>query len=467
MPGGNGVMMPAIFERLRPQGYVPGRYRPKHLRTGIIFIVAAAYLSIAIFTKHAPFWPQNKFTVRAVFGRADWVRGTGSVVTEVREHGVKIGQVSGVNLTDNASAAEVTMTLDHKIPLHTDAHASLYFRLLLGRNMYIDINPGSANAPLLPNNTIHVTNTDYQTEVDEALAPLDHQGRSAVQGIIAGMGTGFANSGAVGEAIAALPGALPPSTSTLRALRGSSSGDLPSLVGSASSVLGALSRSESALGGLANGAAVTLGATAAQHAALSELVAVAPGAEAQTTSTMIRLRQSLAALDPLAIRLLPGARALRPALASLNPTLEVATPLLQTLRPTLADTEPAVRALAAASGNGDPVVQNLQPALARLNTTTLPWLAQTDSDTRLRNYEAIGPVFSDVDSGASNFDNNGFVLQFQPGASSRTIETLPCRQLLTDPTAGQTVRCDALSGMLQEFFGGGAPSTAAANAGAK
>jgi phospholipid/cholesterol/gamma-HCH transport system substrate-binding protein len=455
--------MQTVADRFGFKGLIPGQYRPKRLRNGLIFIVVVAYLAITLFTHHAPFWPSHPYRIRAVFGRADWVRGSGSVVTEVRENGVKIGQVSGVTLNSNASAAVVTMTLDHRLELHANAHASLLFRLLLGRNMYIAIDPGSPHSPPLPGNTIPLRNTDYQTEVDEALAPLDHNGRVAFQQIITGTDQAFANTEAVAGTIDGLPPALPPTTQTLDSVQGIDSHDLPDLVQTANKTFAALTRSDTALAGVVNNAAIGLAATAAQHEALSGLVAVAPAAEAETTSTMIRLRSTLNALDPLVNQLEPGARALHPALSSLNPTLAVATPLLQDLKPTLASTDPAVRALAAASTNGTPVVQTLQPTLDRLASTTLPWLAETDPDTKLRNYEAIGPVFSDVDSGASNYDANGYVLQFQPGASTRTIEEIPCRLMLTNPTATQLVQCDELNSLLQQFFsGGGTPSTSGA-----
>jgi hypothetical protein len=57
-----------------------------------------------------------------------------------------------------------------------------------------------------------------------------------------------------------------------------------------------------------------------------------------------------------------------------------------------------------------PIFNGLRAPVARLNSNILPWLSQRDSDTRLLNYQSIGPFFSVLDKAASEFDQSGYRL---------------------------------------------------------
>ena len=80
--------------------------------------------------------------------------------------------------------------------------------------------------------------------------------------------------------------------------------------------------------------------------------------------------------------------------------LDTARPLLHSARPTFAD-------LRGASIAGVPLLAGLEPSLARLNSDILPWLGKRDTDTRVLNYESIGPTFSVLDKAAAEFDHSG------------------------------------------------------------
>jgi hypothetical protein len=165
---------------------------------------------------------------------------------------------------------------------------------------------------------------------------------------------------------------------------------------------------------------------------------------------MTTLNATLDRLDPLARDLRPGARALDPAARALRPALDATNRLLRSAQPLLHDLPPALRDLAAASRQGVPLIGALDPTVDRLRDKLLPWLRRRDDDTHLRNYEAIGPLFSVLDSAAGDFDANGWFFHFPITFTGDTV-LLPCGPALTP---GQLNRCDALNGVLRKTIGG-------------
>jgi hypothetical protein len=103
----------------------------------------------------------------------------------------------------------------------------------------------------------------------------------------------------------------------------------------------------------------------------------------------------------------------------------------------------------------------LTPTLERLQTQIDPWLAQIDPTTGMRTYEAIGPTFAAIDSGASELDGEGYWLHFPTQTDLRSIVVgLPngagvasARSICALPGVNLG-RCDGVLAALGSLFGG-------------
>jgi phospholipid/cholesterol/gamma-HCH transport system substrate-binding protein len=445
----------------------PGMHRPKLVRNGAIFTVFVAIFLYIIYTKPSlPLISSNGTTIKADFAyAADVVPGR----TPVRVLGVDVGTVTGISRTANLRGVQVTMTLNDGsgVTVKQDASASLRWRTLLGLNYYVDLTPGSTSAPALGQGVIPENRTSSQVELDQALQPLNAQGRHALTTMIDQFDAGFADPSAVRHTIQAAAPAMQNLGSGLPGLRGTVAGtDLPGLVTSAGRWMGAAARNEAALGGLIDNGVVALGVTAAQRLALGSTVDSAPGALQQTEATMARLRTTLATLNPIAQRLVPGVVKLDRAAILARTALSASTPLLSELKPTLAAIRPSVNALARAAAAGVPVIASLTPTLDRVQTTFLPFLNRRDPETKLKEYQAVGPAVAGVSSAIALGDRFGTLAGFEAGFGENAVAGIsPCSTSLLNPTVPlqNRVDCQALVQMLQSIFTGSSPATPTAN----
>jgi virulence factor Mce-like protein len=424
---------------------VPGRHRPKRVRNGAIFVAAVMIFLWIIYTKPTlPFLGPRGTTVTADLGYGANIRPG---YTPVRVHGVDVGQVTSVARPPSGRGVRVKLlVLDGKgVKLHRDASLSLRWRTLLGRNMYIDLNPGSPTAPALAGDFIPRGRSSDQVELDTALEPLNATGRRAVQTMIDEFDSGFADPRAFAGTLDAAGPALRDAARGLRPLTGTQPDDLSNLVSRTSRALGALARNEQALGGVLDNGRVAVGATAARRADLAATVNTAPAALRDTRTTMARLRGTLDALDPLADKLKPGVGRLAPAAARAQAALHTAVPLLRDLRPTLHDLSGAVRDLDTAATAGTPSFGPLTTTIDRVHDVFLPWLHATNPESRRPNYQDIGPAVASVSSATSWGDKNGPVANFEAAAGENALIDSPCTTAISNPSATQQIQCELLT----------------------
>jgi virulence factor Mce-like protein len=432
---------------------IPGKHRARPVRIGLVALAIGAVVLYCGFTASIPFVPKHATLVRAEFERANSARPG----TPVRVHGVNVGEVEKVAQGPGGRGAVLTLRVKDGmgVDVRADARAGIWWRTLLARNMYVELDPGSPSAPALGGATIPRSRTTTQTELDEVLSVLDSSGRKAVRTTLREFDRGLGDAGAIGGTVDALEPAMREVSPAMRALRGSRTGDLNRLVTGTSRAMGALARDEHALGGLIDSAAVTLGVTAAKRAELGGAIAAAPASLRQTSVTMRRLRGTLEVLDPLADRLRPGARRLASATAAARPALAALDGLLARGEPTLARLRPTAESLADMAPDVRRMVQDAKAPIDRTLDEIIPFLDERDPSIKLRNIEAIGPTLSVVDSATSQFDRYGHIIRFQAGASEQAVGPSPCTTFLLDPTAKQKVDCSLLTDTLKAVLGMG------------
>jgi ABC-type transporter Mla subunit MlaD len=427
--------------------WVPGEHRTRPLRNGIITLSIGGLLLFWGFTHHLPFaGGGDGRVVRAQFASANQVNSR----TPVRMGGVDVGQVERVEPGLGRRGSTVVMRITRGgLDLHRDAGAQIRWRTLLGGSMYIDLTPGSSSSSPLGSQEISANKTGSQVDWDYFNAQFSGNTRQQQRRMFSGLRKTFAAPGGVRRTIRALAPTLSVIGSGTDALRGQQRGDLPRLVRATGRTLRALSLDSGTLEGFVSGADRTLAVTAGHRVALGEAIALSPPALQSTTLTMNRVVSTLDRLDPLVARLRPGARRLAPAARALRPGLDAAERLLRHARPLLRTAPTVLRNLAAMSRQGVPLVHGLDPTVIRLRDQLLPFLDRTDTETGLRNYQAIGPFFSTLDGGASEFDGSGYFLHFMTGGAPDSL-LLPCDNGL-DPT--QTSRCNVVNEVLKNIFG--------------
>ncbi|EHN10673.1 putative Mce family protein [Patulibacter medicamentivorans] len=439
--------MSAPGQRLRERlDWIPGAHRPRPRRAGLAAIAVLVLLLVVAFGGWRP-WAGSGTIVRARFATAEQlVAGR----TPVRIAGVQVGTVQRIERGPDGRSAIVVLQIDDRhVHVARDAGARIRLRTVLAGTRYVDLDPGSPSASALGDAVIPLARTSAQVDWDDLNQILEPDVRRGQRSVLKGLRRGLADPAVAGHALDVLGPSLAVVGRGARALRGQRDGDLPRLISATGRVLESLSRDRGALEGLVRDGARTLAVTDDHRRALGRAVALTPPALDATARTMARLDVTLRRLDPLAADLRPGVRRIAPATRVLRPALGETDRLLRAATPVLHDLPPALRNLAAMSREGVPLIDALDPTVRRLDDELLPWLRRRDDDTKLRNYEAIGPLFSVLDSAAGDYDANGWFFHFPITPTGDTV-MLPCGPAVTP---GQLKRCDAVNQLLGGLLG--------------
>lgn len=438
----------------------PGQHRPKVLRNGAIFVFLAVAL---VYVLHAtPTFPGFATKGQKVtFEVANGINiRPGS--TPVRVNGVEVGSVEKVERAPSGRGVRVETLVreDSGVSVRKDASVSLRWRTVLGRNIYVDLRPGSPSAPVLAESEIIPrSRTETQTELDQALEPFDATGRDALKTIIEEFDKGFGSAEAYKATVKELGPALRSLGPGLRAFRGREANDLQQMIQGTSRTLGALASDEVALGKLIDNGSVALGVTAAQSQNIQGILATAPGALQETRATMARLRTTLDVLDPVAAELRPGARQLPASADDASVLLNAAAPLLRDAKPTVRALRPAVQDLTKLTRSGNDVMAAANPVLDSAIYPILPYLRTTDTQAKRKMYEMLGPFVSAANSAVAHGDKLGTIANFEAGVGEGSLPAVsPCQAFLTDPTVQEKINCDLVGRILVAAYTGQNPA---------
>lgn len=301
--------------------------RLRHSR-GLLFgvgVIALFVMSLLLSFTVGRKVPLRHYTyVKAAFNDVAGLR----VGDDVREHSVRIGQVSAISLKQGQ--AVTTLQLDGTRHVYRAAHAVLRARSSLGQT-YVDLTPGNRVTGALSANGIPVASTTGQTQLDDVLNVFDKGARSNAAQVIATTGGGAAgHQRDINDFLGSAPdllrdlGSVSTNAATART-------DLPSLLKSSDQLSARFAGREKQLAALISASDTTLAAVATEDGVpLDRSIRELPG-------TLRAARSGLSALDaPLAdtgsalTALTPGATALAAVTPSLRATLRnVVAPLVK------------------------------------------------------------------------------------------------------------------------------------------
>ncbi len=375
-----------MYRPLRPRrGPLPpttqaSRRKPPFspVKAGLIAIVLLGLFCYGVATKFAnPF--ANPYTIHALFDNANQLR-TGSAV---RIAGVNVGAVKAIvpvspcKLRVNAwsqrcAVAEVTMAINKTgLPIHKDANFWIRPRLFLEGNFYIDVQPGTPEAPVAPDGYVFPIQQGREpVQFDQVLTSLQSNTRSNLQILLQQYGLALKQGGpAFNKSIQYWLPAYEYGAEVSHDTLGTGRHDLSNYIAQAAVTNGAVAAHPQNLENLVTYFNTTALALARQNVALAGAVAELPRTLGVAMPALNALQGALCN-GPHRPGCAPGplrqlARALVPGVVSSGPMVDASLPFFHQVRELVAPSE--------LGGLTNDLARAI-PALAKLNTETIPFM---------------------------------------------------------------------------------------------
>ena len=403
----------------------------------VLLISAATYLA---FTKEIPF--QEKFRIEAVVPSANSLK-KGSFV---RIAGVNVGKVTKVAPVEpgesGQGAARVTMELQDKArPIHKDATLKIRPRIFFEGNFFVDLTPGSPEAPEMGNGeTIPINQADTPVQFDQILTSLQSDSRQDLKTLLSELGTSLRGGGAeaINRTIPHWEPAYKNTAIVAEASLGQFEHDLSGYIRGAGRVAEALDRNEQQLKSLITDLATTFSAFAARDEELERGIEELPRTLRAGQPALAELNASLPSVSRFAADLRPGVRSTGPAIDAQIPFVRQTRRLMgrNELRGLSRDLRALTPDLARASRTIIPVLQNFRAIASCLNNVIIPWSNDKIEDP---DFPADGPVYQAFPKSlvglageSRSFDANGQWFRVSPSVPQVATAFGDNRFLLTE-----------------------------------
>jgi virulence factor Mce-like protein len=419
-----------------------GRVSP--LAAGLIALAVVVLALYAAFVHSYP-WQQS-YELKAVFANANNL----ALGSPVREAGVNVGKVTGIESKKGSSASVVTMSLsDEGRPIHKDAELKIRPRIFLEGNFFVDLSPGSSGAGEVPSDgEIPMSQTFSPVQIDQVLGVLRMSTRQATQRLLQGYGNALngkprpgedrlADPSTVGQTAAeSLNDSLDHAVPALRnlaivnqALLGTEPHDLSKLIDSAGRTSAELARHERALQDLVTNFNTTTGAFASQATALSTSIRLLPSVLVNADNALFHLNQSFPPLRAFSREILPGVRETPATVAASFPWIAQARALVSPseLGGLVNDLQPTVASLASSTDASIKLFPQVDLVSRCFTKVLLPTgdikVQDPPLSTGVENYKEFWQALTGLSGESQNFDGNGSYTRFQVGGGPFTVST--------------------------------------------
>jgi ABC-type transporter Mla subunit MlaD len=252
-------------------------------KAGLIGVIVIILVTYGAYTKFAnPF--ASQYTIHAIVPSANQLRPE----SLVRIAGVNVGKVMSVSPSckggppgsgAQCSAADVTMTIQNNgLPIHKDATFWIRPRIFLEGNFFVDLNPGTPEAPVAPSGWVFpIQQTREPVQFGQLLTSLQSDTRSNLQTLLQQYGLGVYQGGpAYNASITYWKPAYQWGAAVAHDTLGEQPHDLSGWIDKAGVVNGALSAHPQNLKNLVTDLNTTALAFAREQAALQNAVAELP-----------------------------------------------------------------------------------------------------------------------------------------------------------------------------------------------
>lgn len=358
----------------------------KHLRDFLAIlalVVVAAIVGGYILAHQRIYFPswvpivgRDEFIIKGEFSTAQAVTpGQGQTVDIA---GVQVGEISNVELKNGR--AIVTMRVDPRYAqIYPDATMLLRPKTGL-KDMVVELDPGnrSSGRPLESGDTLPVSNTAPDVNLDEILAVLDKDTRTYLQLLLNGAAVGLTGNGQELAQVFRRFDPLARDAKRATELLVERRGHIRRAITNFGKFTQALSRNDAQLRTFVDSSQAVFRRFANQGSNIEQALAEFPSTLQQTQSALTATRAFADQAGPALEDLRPFARALGPALRATRPFLVETTPIIRDqLRPfTVAAT---------------PVVKTLRPAARELADATPDLISGFSTFNRFFNALAYNP----------------------------------------------------------------------------
>jgi phospholipid/cholesterol/gamma-HCH transport system substrate-binding protein len=404
-----------------------------------IVVLAACWL---VFKGPTP-WSGGGYKLKAVFT----VQTELHLDSPVRIAGVDVGKVTSIHhVQGNSTAAMVTMTIAHQgLPIHSDATVNIRPRLFLEGNYYVDLQPGTPEAPVIHSGgVLPAAHTSGPVQLDRVLSALNSDARGNLQTFVQGLGdalnakpTAAADATAdpsqrgltAAQSLNRSADAFKASAIVNQALLGENPNDLSGAVTGLSATFNGLANAGGHLSDLVTSLNTTMQALADREGDLSETISLLPSTLRSLNATAGSLQASYGPTRTFARDLLPGVQQLGPTIDAGLPWLTQAQALLsdRDLGGLLTDLSPAVRNTGATVRSTRSLLGGSYELAACFNHTIIPTGNEKISDppitTGLQVYQELFQSAVGIASASQDFDGNGRYVRATTGGGSLREQT--------------------------------------------
>jgi phospholipid/cholesterol/gamma-HCH transport system substrate-binding protein len=411
--------------------------RLSNFQIGLLAIALTFIAFYLAFTKTIPF-AGHGYQLKAVFADSQNIRAK----SPVRISGVNVGQVSDVqHLTDangrGEDAAVVTMDIkDSALPIRQDATMQLRPRLFLEGNLFVDLHPGSPEAPELKSGSVvPESQTSQSVQFDQVLTTLQAPVRQDLQIFLKEFGGALDKyGGAQGfqESFRTSPAAYEYTSQVNQALLGTQPGDLAGFVRNFGTVARELNTNAADLQGTISNLNTVAGAFAANQASLREAIIELPQTLAVGRPALFKLNRDFPPLRAFAREALPGTKAANQALDYANPWIGQLRQLVSQgeLRGLIKDLGPTIPDLASLSHESLPFLETSRALASCFNNVVIPWsntpVPNSDSDPPAgKVYQETAYGLTGVAGESRSGDANGQEFRVLGGGGTNTIAPFP------------------------------------------
>jgi phospholipid/cholesterol/gamma-HCH transport system substrate-binding protein len=422
------------------------RARISNVAAGAIGVVLVVAVCWVVFGGPIPF-SGGGFKLKAVYTSQTELH----LASPVRIAGVDVGEVTGIqHIGGNSPATLVTMSIARKgLPIHADATTNIRPRLFLEGNYYINLQPGTPQAPPLSSGaTLSSPHNSGPVQLDRVLSALNSNARANLQTLLQGLGSalnqvptaaqdasqdpsqrGLTAGQSLNRSLKYSANAFKASAIVDQAFLGERPHDLSGAVAGTEKFFSGLAADQGRLSDLVTTFNATMRALANRQQDLSDTIGLLPGTLEATNNALGPLQASFGPTRRFAAAILPGVKQTGPTIAAGLPWLAQTQALVSRhdLGGLLTYLTPAIQNTGTTVVSLKQLLRGSGQLAVCFTHTIIPTGNERISDppltTGLQDYQELFQGAVGLASASGGFDGNGRYIRSTVGGGDLRVQT--------------------------------------------